>query len=58
MYSRSPGPESTADAVVTAIKAKRPKFRYATTADAKLLPWVRRLLGDRVFDRMLLGRMK
>jgi len=57
-YAKCPGPESTADAVVKAIKAKRPKTRYATTTDAKLLPKVRRWLGDRLFDKLILSQLK
>jgi NAD(P)-dependent dehydrogenase (short-subunit alcohol dehydrogenase family) len=57
-YARCPGPESTADAVVKAIKAKRPKIRYVTTTDARLLPGARRWLGDRLFDRLILSQLK
>lgn len=58
LYARCPGPESTADAVVKAIKAKRPKTRYATTATARLLPRIRRWAGDRLFDSMSLRQFK
>jgi short-subunit dehydrogenase len=58
MYAKSPGPESTADAVLKAIKAKRPKTRYATTTDAKLLPIVRQWIGDRLFDSLILHQFK
>lgn len=58
MYAKAPGPDSTADAVVKAIKARRPRTRYATTRDARILPRVRRWFGDRLFDRILLSRLK
>ena len=58
MYAKCPGPESTADAVLKAIKVKRPKARYATTTDARVLPKVKRLLGTRLFDKAILSRMK
>ena len=58
IYAKSPGPESTADAVVKANKAKKPKIRYATTIDAKVLPKVKRLLGDRIFDKIALSLIK
>lgn len=58
LYSQSPGPESTARAVVKAIEAKKPKTRYATTMDAKLLPRVKRLLTDKLFDKIVLSQMK
>ena len=57
-YAKCPGPESTADAVLKAIKARRPKFRYATTTDAKILPKVRRWLGDRLFDKAILSQFR
>lgn len=57
-FAKSPGPESTADAVLKAIRAKHPKNRYATTIDAKILPKVRRWLGDRLFDRLILRQLK
>jgi short-subunit dehydrogenase len=58
MYAKAPGPESTADAVVRAIKAKRPGFRYPTTAMAKTLLKVRRLLGDRLLDKGILSELE
>ncbi|MFO7667811.1 MAG: oxidoreductase [Desulfobacterales bacterium] len=58
LYAKCPGPESTADAVLKAIKAKRPKARYATTIDAKVLPKLKRLLGARLFDKALLSQLK
>lgn len=58
MYAKAPGPESTADSVVRAIKARRPKFRYPTTTMAKILPKVRWLLGDRLFDKAILSGLK
>ncbi|MBN2468737.1 MAG: SDR family NAD(P)-dependent oxidoreductase [Deltaproteobacteria bacterium] len=57
-YEKAPGSESTADAVVRAIKAKRPKTRYATTTDARVLPKLRRWLPDRLFDSMILREFK
>ncbi|HCO25467.1 MAG: short-chain dehydrogenase/reductase [Gimesia sp.] len=58
LYSKSPGPESTANAVIKAIEAKKPKTRYATTLDAKLLPRVKRLFSDKLFDKIVLSQMK
>ncbi|HOU91241.1 MAG TPA: oxidoreductase [Polyangiaceae bacterium] len=58
MYAKAPGPESTADAVMKAIHARRPRARYATTWMAAVLPRVRRWLGDRLFDWAMLGRLK
>ncbi len=58
MYAKCPGPEGTAKAVIKAIEAKNPKTRYATTLDAKLLPRVKRLLTDKLFDKVVLSQMK
>lgn len=58
LYAKSPGPESTADAVVKAIRAKRPKVRYTTTTPAWVLPGVRRWSGDRLFDKLCLHELK
>jgi short-subunit dehydrogenase len=58
MYAKSPGPESTARAVLKAIQTKRPKARYATTFDAKFLPRARRLMGDRLYDAAVLSQFK
>jgi hypothetical protein len=44
--------------VVKAIKARRPRLRYATTIDARLLPLARRLLGDKLFDKAVLSQLK
>jgi hypothetical protein len=49
-YAKGPGPESTAEAMVKAATVRRPKTRFRTTLDAKLLPVVKGLLSDRLFD--------
>lgn len=58
MYAKCPGPESTADAVIKAIKANQPKIRYATTIDAKVVPAIQRLLGAKLFDQLILSQLK
>lgn len=58
MYSKAPGPEGTTDAVVKAIKARRPRYRYPTTTMAKVLRKVRWLIGDRLFDKAILSELK
>jgi NADP-dependent 3-hydroxy acid dehydrogenase YdfG len=57
IYAKCPGPESTVDAVLQAIKARRPKTRYATTTDARFLPRVRRWVGDRLFDKVCMHQV-
>jgi NADP-dependent 3-hydroxy acid dehydrogenase YdfG len=50
-------PESTANAVVEAIKAAKPKAVYRTTTDAKLAPLVRNALGGRAFGNIVLRQI-
>ncbi|HTU98123.1 MAG TPA: SDR family NAD(P)-dependent oxidoreductase, partial [Solirubrobacteraceae bacterium] len=47
------GPEVVADAIAKALKAKRPKARYAVTPSAHLLIGQRRVTPDRVWDLMM-----
>lgn len=54
MYKSSPGPESTANAIVNAIEADRPKAVYKTTMDSRVLPRIKRLIGDRLYGAMSL----
>jgi len=56
-YAKCPGPESTAEAMVKAVTAKRPKTRYRTTRDAKTLPLMKSLMSDRQFDNLFLSQM-
>src|SRR5215216_2343161 len=46
-------PEAVAKVIDKAISSKRPKPRYTVTPSAKLLMTQRRLLSDRMWDRMM-----
>lgn len=46
-------PSVIADTIVKAIRAKRPKTRYASGQFAKPLLFLRRLISDRMFDRLI-----
>jgi NAD(P)-dependent dehydrogenase (short-subunit alcohol dehydrogenase family) len=46
-------PERVAEVITHALTAKRPKTRYLVGRDAKLNARVRKLLPDRVFDRLV-----
>ena len=48
-------PQVIADVVSKAVKARRPKTRYAAGKYARLTIFVRKWLGDRVFDRMVMS---
>ncbi|TDD22293.1 SDR family oxidoreductase [Kribbella turkmenica] len=50
----SAGPEEAVELILRAVTASRPSTRYANGIAAKALPAVRRLIPDRVFDRMAL----
>ena len=58
MYKKCPGPERTADIIVAAINAKKPRASYTTTNDAKVMLLMKRLFGERVFDNMIRRVMK
>ena len=47
------GPEVVADTIARALKAKRPKARYAVTPSAHLLIGQRKVTPDRVWDLMM-----
>jgi NADP-dependent 3-hydroxy acid dehydrogenase YdfG len=46
-------PEAVAATIAKALKARRPKPRYAVTPSAHLLIWQRRFTPDRVWDLMM-----
>lgn len=51
-------PTIIADVVSAAVKARRPKTRYVAGNLAKPLLFIRKWLGDRVFDRVVMSAMK
>jgi len=55
---RGSEPEVTAQVIVRAAVAKRPKTRYAAGGGAGALLLVRKLLTDRQFDALMLSQMK
>ncbi len=57
-YSKAPGPESTAEAMVKALTADKPRFVYKTTADAKLGPAVVGMVPDATYDKMILSAVR
>ena len=51
-------PIVVARTIVKAAICRRPKTRYATGGGAKIILFVRKLLSDRMFDRMMLSLMR
>ncbi len=62
MYERADksgaNPLVVAQTIVDSILADKPKTRYATGGGAKMILFMRRILSDRGFDKLLLGMMK
>ncbi|KAB2663253.1 oxidoreductase [Brucella tritici] len=55
--NRGTNPDVIAETVSKAIASSRPKTRYAVGAYAKPMIWIRKWLGDRIFDRMIKSQM-
>lgn len=47
-----------AETILKSIKSSRPKSRYAIGGGAKLILFMRRILSDKLFDRIMFGQMK
>lgn len=54
---RGTDPKVVADVVGDAIRSKHPRTRYAVGKYAKPMIWVRKWLGDRIFDRLIKSQM-
>ena len=55
---KSPGPEVVADAIVKALTAKRPRFRYTIGPDSLIMPLGKRLLPDWLVLRFIRDHFK
>ncbi len=51
-------PAVVAETIVKAITSKKPKTRYATGGGAKIILFLRSILSDRMFDRLMLSMMR
>ncbi len=51
-------PKVVANTILKAVLARKPKTRYATGKGAKVILFLRRVLSDRMFDRLVLASMK
>jgi NAD(P)-dependent dehydrogenase (short-subunit alcohol dehydrogenase family) len=57
-YGKAASPDVVAAAVSRAVNSARPRRRYATPADAKLLIFLHWLLPDAVFERMIKAALR
>ncbi len=57
-FGTQAAPRVITDLIVKALKAKKPKTRYSAGTMAKQILIMRRLLSDRMFDRMLRSMLK
>lgn len=57
MKKHASHPRVIAKVTAKAIEAKKPKTRYYAGAGARTSLWARKLLSDRMFDKMLLGQL-
>jgi hypothetical protein len=46
-------PEAVLKRVIHALESKRPKIRYPVTFPTYLLTWLKRVMSDRMLDRIL-----
>ncbi|QXV58346.1 oxidoreductase [Amycolatopsis sp. TNS106] len=56
--ARGSHPKVIADVILKAVRARRPKTRYAAGFGAKPILFVRRVLPDRAFDALFLGALR
>lgn len=56
--ARGSHPKVIADVIMKAVRARRPKTRYAAGFGAKPILFVRRVLPDRAFDALFLGALR
>jgi len=57
-YDAAPGPEGTADSMVEALEVENPKLRYRTTIDSQIFPRLHNLVGNRIFDKLVMSQIK
>lgn len=57
-YKNAVGPEAISDIISKAMKAKSPKTRYVAPKEAKIFLFLRWLLSDKAFDKVILSVIK
>jgi short-subunit dehydrogenase len=56
-YEKAPTPEPVVKAITKAIESKKPKTRYPVGMDAKMGVIMKKWVGDRTMDNLMLGQM-
>ncbi|MEL7351771.1 MAG: oxidoreductase [Cyanobacteria bacterium P01_A01_bin.116] len=56
--TKNSSPAVVANLVSAAVRARRPKTRYAAGKSARLLLWLRKWMGDRTFDRIIMSTIR
>jgi short-subunit dehydrogenase len=51
-------PKVVAETILKAVQSKKPKTRYATGSGSTIVLLMRKILSDRLFDKMMLSMMK
>lgn len=56
-YEKAPTPEPVVKAIISAIEKRKPKTRYPVGIDAKMGVIMKKWIGDRTMDNLMLGQM-
>lgn len=56
--SKASSPKEVAETIYQAVKAEKPKTRYSVGKNAKLILFMRWLLSDRLFDKMMMATVR
>lgn len=56
-YRNAPGPDVIGQVVVRALSRPNPRTRYALPNDSRMLIFLRGLLSDQIFDRLILSQL-
>jgi hypothetical protein len=58
MISGANPPEVVAKVIVKALKAKKMKIRYVGGKDVQMMPFLQKVLGENLFDKLMLSIQK
>lgn len=58
IYAKAPTPEPVVEAMISAIENSKPKTRYPVGIDAKIGTFMKKIIGDRAMDKLMLKQLK